>query len=124
MRTSLADHAKGYCDNTTVHGFAYLTEGRDWAEKVFWAIVIVCGLSIASVIIHRGLRQGNQWPQTWTQGGLGHVSLPSTRKFYPSGRLSGQKYPPLPTPLPLWPRPYLINKLAVIAKFPAASGGL
>ena len=53
---SIQSHAIGYCESTSVHGFAYLVDRRHWCEGVFWAFVIATGLTLASIIINDSLR--------------------------------------------------------------------
>ena len=50
----LKAQAVGYCQSTTIHGFAYLVSGRDLCEKLFWAAVIITGFVLASLIIDQG----------------------------------------------------------------------
>ena len=48
----LKTNAIEYCLSTSVHGFAYLPSARDWCERLFWAMVIIAGLTLASIIIN------------------------------------------------------------------------
>ena len=52
-QTSLAGHAKGYCAQTSVHGFAYLATARNWCEGVFWFGLIIAGLTFAGINIDK-----------------------------------------------------------------------
>ena len=47
LKTTLRD----YCENTSLHGFAYWVSSRKLIERFFW-VVIVCGfLSCCAVIL-------------------------------------------------------------------------
>jgi hypothetical protein len=48
----LADHARAYCDSTTIHGFKYWVNAPRDAEKLFWVIVVLSGFVCASLIIN------------------------------------------------------------------------
>ena len=56
MTGSVAEHGKGYCDQTTVHGFAYLTQGRNRCEVLFWALTIITMVTLGSIIISQSYK--------------------------------------------------------------------
>ena len=52
LNERLLAHGIGYCESTTIHGFAYLPHditGR--VAKLFWAGVIIIGMSLALTIV-------------------------------------------------------------------------
>lgn len=53
----LKDELIHYCENTTVHGFAYLPGpypgSQNWYERIFWILVILAGFTCASIIINQ-----------------------------------------------------------------------
>ena len=50
-----------YCENTSIHGFSYLPgphpSAVNWCERIFWAVVIVCGFTVASFIINQAFTE-------------------------------------------------------------------
>ena len=45
---TLKENIETYLVTTTIHGFRYLYEGRDWAERICWAVVL--GLSFSAAV--------------------------------------------------------------------------
>ena len=42
--STLKENIETYLVTTTIHGFRYLYEGRDWAEKICWAVILCLSL--------------------------------------------------------------------------------
>ena len=62
-----------YFSETTVHGFRYVVEGRNRAEKMFWIFVISAGFIFSSFIIYSSL---GDWRETPLQTTIDKVSMP------------------------------------------------
>ena len=51
----LVSHCRDYCQQTTIHGFSYLTNENLKLERAFWSVVILSGLFLAGLIINSAL---------------------------------------------------------------------
>ena len=52
---SLINTVKEYFNDTTVHGFRYVVNGRNRCEKIFWVILIVIGFIFSGIIINNSI---------------------------------------------------------------------
>ncbi len=48
----LSEHGKGYCEATSLHGFAYWVSAPRIIEKVFWVVIVLTFMCCACSIIH------------------------------------------------------------------------
>ena len=55
-RDTLLAYVHGYCENTSVHGFSYLVGNTNLCERTFWALLIVAGLILSSLIINQAFQ--------------------------------------------------------------------
>jgi hypothetical protein len=51
MWDTLRDEVRIYLEETTIHGFRYLSQGRNWLEKFVWFVVIVGSFSLSTYLI-------------------------------------------------------------------------
>ncbi len=54
--TILKEHARTYCETTTVHGFAYWTTAPRTIERVLWVAVVLLFGTYASTIISAAVK--------------------------------------------------------------------
>ncbi len=47
------DHAREYCESTSIHGFAYWVLAPRWPEKAFWMVLVVLFVSFAFAILRQ-----------------------------------------------------------------------
>ena len=81
MATRIIDELYAYFNETTVHGFHYIVNGRNWIERLLWASLILCGFFVSSIIIHQSLLD---WSRTPLQTTIEKVSLPIEGLNYPA----------------------------------------
>ena len=81
MTTRIIDELYAYFNETTVHGFHYIVNGRNWIERLLWASLILCGFIVSSIIIHQSLLD---WSRTPLQTTIEKVSLPIEGLNYPA----------------------------------------
>ena len=81
MTTRMIDELYAYFNETTVHGFHYIVNGRNWIERLLWASLILCGFIVSSIIIHQSLLD---WSRTPLQTTIEKVSLPIEGLNYPA----------------------------------------
>ena len=78
---NLARDIYAYFSETTVHGFHYIVTGRNWLERLFWAILIVSGFTLSGLIFYRAY---NDWDETPLETTIEQVSLPVEKLNYPA----------------------------------------
>ena len=59
---TLKENIETYLVTTTIHGFRYLYEGRDWAEKICWAVVLALSFSVALYTIQHSFEEAAKEP--------------------------------------------------------------
>ena len=47
----LGENVSGYCQSTTIHGFAYWISAPRSMEKLFWVIVVIASLAFPAIIL-------------------------------------------------------------------------
>ncbi len=55
---------KAYCENTSIHGFAYWVAAPRISERIFWVCVVLFGFTCASLIIHTAITDWIEYPGT------------------------------------------------------------
>ena len=73
VRNDVLRNFKDYFNDSTVHGFKYVVQGRNRYEKVFWAILIVTGFAMSGEIIYKSL---SGWDETPLQTTIEKVDAP------------------------------------------------
>ncbi len=58
----MPSHIKGYLQETTVHGFRYVVEGRTVAERAAWVVAILIAFAYASVLVHSAIKEAEENP--------------------------------------------------------------
>ena len=73
VRDGLVRNIKDYFNDTTVHGFRYVVQGRNKFEKLFWAILIITGFTMSGEIIYSSY---SGWHETPLQTTIEKVDAP------------------------------------------------
>ena len=58
----MSTHVKGYLQETTVHGFRYVVEGRTVPERLAWVVAILLAFAYASILVHSAMREAEDNP--------------------------------------------------------------
>ena len=59
----LSRTGREYCENTTVHGFAYWTGRTKYpSERLFWVLVTLIGFSCAGMILNTTITDWIEYP--------------------------------------------------------------
>ena len=77
---SLKSNVKEYFNETTVHGFQYVVNGRNWCEKSFWIILIVTGFMFSGIMIDNSI---SSWRNAPVQTTIEKVSKPIQNFLFP-----------------------------------------
>ena len=59
---TMSTHVKGYLQETTVHGFRYVVEGRTVPERLAWVVAILLAFAYASILVHSAMREAEDNP--------------------------------------------------------------
>ena len=51
-----------YLESTTIHGFSYLSLGRNICEKLVWTIIICTCFTLGALLIHQSIEEAQQNP--------------------------------------------------------------
>ena len=62
VKDGIAVNVREYFNDTTVHGFRYVVQGRNRFERIFWFLLIITGFVFSSDIIYRALFEWNKTP--------------------------------------------------------------
>lgn len=52
---TLVELPRNFCSNTTIHGFLYFAQARNFGERFLWAVVIGMGFYCCNVMIRESL---------------------------------------------------------------------
>ncbi len=62
----ISEHARTYCETTTVHGFAYWTSAPRLPEKAFWVALVIAFMTCAGLIIGTAVKDWIEDPVATT----------------------------------------------------------
>ena len=83
----ITNTVKEYFTETTVHGFKYIVDGKNFCERGFWVILIISGFVISGTIILASLKAWNKTPLQTT---IDKVSVPAQKFPFPAITLHDQ----------------------------------
>ncbi len=59
---ALVDYSKAYCEETTLHGFAYFVKAPRLVERILWVAVVIGFATYAGHIIGIAIKDWNEHP--------------------------------------------------------------
>jgi hypothetical protein len=57
VSSTLLSTGREYCENTTLHGFAYWASASNIVERLFWIAIIAIGFSFSGVIVKTSVEE-------------------------------------------------------------------
>ena len=79
---ALSSTGNDYCQNTTVHGFAYwVSPDCHPVEKVFWIVIVIIGFTAGAIIVSKAIISWNEKPKKVE---ISSFSEPVTKLIYPA----------------------------------------
>ena len=52
LKQSFGENTQAYCLNTTLHGFAYIVNGKGLPEKLFWMAIVILGFLFGGMVVN------------------------------------------------------------------------
>lgn len=63
---------KDYCLDTSIHGCRYFVTGRNFIERISWALIVIAGFSYAAYIINASFSDWKEHPVETTIDSISH----------------------------------------------------
>ena len=81
FRQNVKDTLVNFCENTSVHGFQYLTSGKNFPEKFFWFLIILTCITLSTIVLNGAF---NDWAENPTTSTSDSFSFPIREVQFPT----------------------------------------
>ena len=81
LKQSVSENAQAYCLNTTLHGFAYIINGKGGIEKLFWTTIVFLGFLFGGMVVNDAFIDWSENPMITT---IDTFSYPVQNIQYPT----------------------------------------
>ena len=81
LRKELKKDLVAYLQETTVHGFRYIVDGRNLLEKLMWVLFIAAGFTFCGLIVYKAL---NDWDRNPVETTIDEVGVPVQELPFPA----------------------------------------